>query len=182
MEGEVVKGDANGGQKEKGLLVPPTIKAVQYAEEPPTPGEHDAVLVDWYYDGYVTPDGTLIRTHVWFAFQIAQRKKANARRMWVRRKFANTFSRNANLRQFIEQWLGRPFDERTAQDSGFDPETFVDLPCHLTLAVVPWRPGQPFVKITAVRPWDWKAQRYPLQPEDVRRAKDHLAPWLKSAR
>jgi hypothetical protein len=174
VESELVKGGANGGQEEEGLLAPPpTVKAVHYAEEPPAHGWHDAVLVDWCYLD-------LNYQKLRLAFQLAQRKARNGRRMWVSRDFSSTFSKGSNLRKWVETWLGRPFDERTAQESGWDPETFIDLPCRLLVHPVPWLPDRPFVRLEDVMPWDWSLRRNPLQPEEVIRTRHHLAPWLRA--
>lgn len=100
--------------------------------ELPPVGLHAGVCVDYIDEGF-KPTQFGEKHKIRYVFQIEE-KNAKGYRFTVSAWFNLSMHENASLRQFLEQWRGRPFTEAEInRPPGFDLESVIGVPCTLNL-------------------------------------------------
>lgn len=112
--------------------MPSYIVAEKTEYELPPAGLHPAVCVDYVDEGY-KPTQYGDKHKVRYVFQL-EAKNSKGFRHTVSAWFNYSMHENSTLRQFLEQWRGRPFSEAEInQPPGFDLESVIGIPCNLNI-------------------------------------------------
>jgi hypothetical protein len=131
----------------------------------PPEGRWPGVFIDWYDDGLQVMNGTEVPC-VRLLWQIEPRRPDGSRYL-VGQRYHRTLGRGSLLRRLLERWEGRRFADAECR-IGIDLSQWWRKPCYVTVRHRPWRPGQPWVSVGAVEPWDYAQPLRPLTPENYR--------------
>lgn len=132
-------------------------------------GLHPAVCVDVVDEGF-KPTQFGDKHKVRFVFQIGE-QTTKGYRFSVSAWFNLSMHENASMRQFLEQWRGRPFTEvEINTPPGFDLESVIGVPCTINV-VHNVSNGKTYANISAVAAHSPRMGA-PLQPEDYTRVQD----------
>jgi hypothetical protein len=132
-------------------------------------GLHPAVCCDVVDEGY-KPTQFGEKHKVRFVFQIAE-QTSKGRRFTVSAWFNLSMHENASMRQFLEQWRGRPFtDQEINQPPYFDLESVIGVPCVINV-VHNQANGKTYANIAAVAAHSPRMGP-PLEVEDYTRVQD----------
>lgn len=112
-------------------------------------GLHEAVCSRIVDLGLVdTPFGK--KHQLKFYWQIGEKEPETGRQFTVGRRYTNSFSPKAKLRQDLEVWRGRKFTPEELK--GFDLETVIGKPCQVQIAHNVSAEGDTWANIQAIVP------------------------------
>lgn len=132
-------------------------------------GLHPAVCVDVVDEGF-KPTQFGDKHKVRFVFQIEEQNSKGYRHT-VSAWFNLSMHENSSMRQFLEQWRGRPFSEKEInQPPGFDLESVIGKPCALNV-VHNESGGKTYANISGVAQHSPRLGE-PLQAENYVRVQD----------
>lgn len=147
----------------------PTFVMEETKYELPPAGLHSGVCVDFIDEGFKsTQFGE--KHKVRYVFQLEE-QNAKGYRFTVSAWFNLSMHENSSLRQFLEQWRGRPFAEAEInKPPGFDLESVIGVPCTLNI-VHNESGGKTYANIASISKHTQKLGQ-PLAPEGYTRVQD----------
>jgi len=137
--------------------------------ELPPVGLHAGVCVDYIDEGF-KPTQFGEKHKVRYVFQIEE-KNSKGYRHTVSAWFNFSMHENSSLRQFLEQWRGRPFTEAEInKPPGFDLESVVGVSCALNI-IHNDSNGKTYANISSISKHSQRLGE-PLQPDGYTRKED----------
>lgn len=147
----------------------PTFVMEEKAYELPPVGLHAGVCVDFIDEGF-KPTQFGEKHKVRYVFQIEE-KNSKGYRHTVSAWFNLSLHENSSLRQFLEQWRGRPFAESEInRPPGFDLESVIGVPCTLNI-IHNDSNGKTYANISSISKHSARLGD-PLHPEGYTRKQD----------